>query len=151
MFDWIGCSNLQIRVPRGCAPSGCNCMHRSSDETFLLSSHSGHPNHPSDAAILRRADALGERAPQLHAAPELSPMPPLCVEHMGSPLERFQRLGQHLSVLIKRSKSGILPLQSQSKKSLPPLPEGPILMCAARRLAALAPQTSFFLWLVCGS
>jgi hypothetical protein len=48
--------------------------------------------------------ALGKRAPQLHAAPELSPMPPLCVEHMGSPLERFQRLGQHLSVLIKRSK-----------------------------------------------
>ena len=73
VFDWIGCSNLQIRVPRGCAPSSCNCMHRSSDETFLLSSHSGHPNHPSDAAILRRADALGERAPQLHAAPELSP------------------------------------------------------------------------------
>ena len=88
VFDWIGCSNLQIRVPRGCAPSGCNCMHRSSDETFLLSSHSGHPNHPSDAAILRRAGALGERAPQLHAAPELSPMPPLCVEHMGSPLLR---------------------------------------------------------------
>ena len=114
VYDWIGCSNLQIRVPRGCAPSGCNCMHRSSDETFLLSSHSGHPNHPSDAAILRslrRADAniaIGvpyrERAHQLHAAPELSPMPPLCVEHMGSPLERFQRLGQHLSVLIKRSK-----------------------------------------------
>ena len=128
VFDWIGCSNLQIRVPRGCAPSGCNCMHRSSDETFLLSSHSGHPNHPSDAAILRRAGALGERAPQLHAAPELSPMPPLCVEHMGSPLERFQRLGQHLSVLVKRSKVRNSSSPRKSKKSLPPLPLGPILM-----------------------
>ena len=104
VFDWIGCSNLQIRVPRGCAPSGCNCMHRSSDETFLLSSHSGHLDHPRDAAILQGVDTLGERASQLHAAPELSPMSALCVEHMGSPLERFQRLGQHLSVLVKRSK-----------------------------------------------
>ena len=144
MFDWIGCSNLQIRVPRGCAPSGCNCMHRSSDETFLLSSHSGHPNHPSDAAILRRAGALGERAPQLHAAPELSPMPPLCVEHMGSPLERFQRLGQHLSVLIKRSKGGILPLPSHSKKSLPPLPVGPILMCLPQTALCGCPNAQTF-------
>jgi hypothetical protein len=104
VFDWIGCSNLQIRVPRGCAPSGCNCMHRSSDETFLLSSHSGHLDHPRDAAILQGVDTLGERASQLHAAPELSPMSALCVEHIGSPLERFQRLGQHLSVLVKRSK-----------------------------------------------
>jgi len=100
------------------------------------------PNHPSDAAILRRADAIGERGPQLHAAPEISPMPPLCVEHMGSPLERFQRLGQHLSVLVKRSKVRNSSSPRKSKKSLPPLPLGPILMWPTFRRTQAKPKCS---------